>query len=144
MHAHSFDVSKQGTLYALTQSGSSQYDKRLFQARQSIIQQKQLYAPMHDRLVQELDEGDLLLDAGTGEGSHLNEIKRRFSTILPVGLDISKDGIQQAAKSYRDHVWIVGDLANLPFGNQTIDIIINILSPSNYAEFKRVLTSGGS
>lgn len=143
VEAHSFDLSKQGTLYTLTQSGSSQYDIPLFQARRSIIQQKQLYAPMHERLVQELDEGNLLLDAGTGEGSHLNEIKRRFPTILPVGLDISKDGIQQAAKAYQNHVWIVGDLANVPFCNQTVDIILNILSPSNYGEFKRVLTSGG-
>src|SRR5690606_40580058 len=40
-------------------------------------------------------------------------------------------------------VWIVADLANLPIATTSIDYILNILSPSNYAEFDRLLKKEG-
>ncbi|MFS0785729.1 methyltransferase domain-containing protein [Shouchella sp. 1P09AA] len=140
---HSFDLSKQGSLFLVKQAANSQYDEPLFQARHRIIQQFQLYAPIYEIISLELRDKDVILDAGTGEGSHLNEFKKRFPEIVPIGLDLSKDGINQAGKLYRDSLWIVGDLANLPFQNESVDVILNILSPSNYAEFKRVLKQDG-
>lgn len=140
---HSFDLSKQGSLFLVKQAANSQYNGPLFQARHNMIQQFQLYAPIYEPISLELKNKDVILDAGTGEGSHLNELKKRVPDIVPIGLDLSKDGINQAGKLYRDSVWMVGDLANLPFQNESINVILNILSPSNYAEFKRVLKQGG-
>ncbi|WP_377570392.1 hypothetical protein [Paenibacillus farraposensis] len=40
-------------------------------------------------------------------------------------------------------LWYVADLAHCPFASQQFDGILKILSPSNYAEFTRVLTEEG-
>ena len=38
---------------------------------------------------------------------------------------------------------MVGDLANVPLTGQQFDGILNVLSPSNYQEFNRLLRPGG-
>jgi 23S rRNA (guanine745-N1)-methyltransferase len=60
-----------------------------------------------------------------------------------VGLDISKEGIVMAAKKYKDPIWLVGDLAISPLEDQSFHVILNIFSPSNYKEFKRILVPNG-
>lgn len=40
-------------------------------------------------------------------------------------------------------MWFVADLANLPIADQSVAVIMNILSPANYQEFKRVLVDDG-
>ncbi|MPN39891.1 23S rRNA (guanine(745)-N(1))-methyltransferase [bioreactor metagenome] len=60
-----------------------------------------------------------------------------------VGIDISKEGIKIASKEYPDNIWCVGDLAKIPFMNKKVDVILNILSPSNYSEFNRIISDTG-
>jgi len=89
-----------------------------------------------------------ILDAGCGEGYHLYKVmkvlqdKRDIHT-QGIGIDISKDGIQIAAKNYKDITWCVADLAQIPFLDKKFDVVLNILSPSNYSEFSRILRIGG-
>src|SRR5690625_5272104 len=87
----------------------------------------------------------VMLDAGCGEGSHLQRIVGKCNNdwITAVGLDISKEGIALAAKNYQSSTWLVGDLANAPLANKSCHAVLNILSPANYMEFKRILTSDG-
>src|SRR5699024_4290048 len=40
-------------------------------------------------------------------------------------------------------IWLVGDLANIPLTDQSSHVVLNILSPANYMEFKRVLAPEG-
>src|SRR5699024_11433583 len=40
-------------------------------------------------------------------------------------------------------LWLVGDLANTPIGDGSCQVILNIFSPANYMEFKRVLAPNG-
>jgi 23S rRNA (guanine745-N1)-methyltransferase len=89
-----------------------------------------------------------ILDAGCGEGSNLVCILAYLSSKTPlefigIGLDISRDGISIASASYPGNIWIVADLADCPFFDKQFDIIINILSPANYEEFKRILKDSG-
>lgn len=98
-----------------------------------------------------------ILDAGCGEGFHLariinglndqehQEYQEYLETahLLGVGIDISKGGIQIAAKNYQDIFWLVADLAKTPFMDQQFDVILNILSPANYGEFKRIIGDEG-
>src|SRR5699024_8950783 len=60
-----------------------------------------------------------------------------------MGLDVSKEGVIMAAKNYKDTIWLVGDLANTPIGDGSCQVILNIFSPANYMEFKRVLAPNG-
>src|SRR5699024_3874054 len=57
--------------------------------------------------------------------------------------DISKEGINLAAATYEEIFFLVADLAHSPFSADSFDTILNILSPSNYQEFKRILKPGG-
>lgn len=63
--------------------------------------------------------------------------------IQGVGIDISKDGIQIAAREWGNILWCVADLARVPFRNRQFDVLLNIFSPSNYGEFTRVLKEDG-
>ena len=87
----------------------------------------------------------MIADLGCGEGSHLHSIIDQIENniITGVGLDLSKEGILMAAKNYSDFIWFVGDLARTPFTDTSFHVILNILSPANYAEFKRILVQDG-
>ncbi|MDQ0271621.1 putative RNA methyltransferase [Cytobacillus purgationiresistens] len=148
-NGHNFDFTKQGYLNLLTHAATSHYSKELFTARQKIIMEADLYASLHQEIVQEIDKrcghSTLIADLGCGEGSHLQRILdlRESDSVTGVGLDIAKEGILMAAKNYENPIWLVGDLAKSPFGDQAVDVIVNILSPSNYEEFKRMLAPEG-
>ena len=147
---HTFDFAKQGYINMLTRSMKVNYDKELFAARQDIIRKHRLYDSLHTRLLEIIKKEtannpqSLLLDAGTGEGSHLTRmLEQTEDPLTGIGIDISKEGIRLAASKSDTTMWLVGDLANIPVKNDTLHAIINILSPANYQEFKRILVENG-
>ncbi len=88
-----------------------------------------------------------LLDAGCGEGSHLMAVRDRLAAqginASAIGVDISKDAVRIAAREHTGALWLVADLARLPLTERSTDVILNILSPINYDEFRRVLHDNG-
>ncbi|ASV66699.1 MULTISPECIES: putative RNA methyltransferase [Cytobacillus] len=149
-HLHSFDITKQGYINVLTHKVNSHYDKELFEARKQIITKTKLYNPLQQLIIshiKELSPGQMIADAGCGEGSHLHMILEKLNVTeqkyVGVGLDIAKEAVKMAAGNDDEWIWLVGDLANLPFTDHSVDVLLNILSPSNYQEFKRVLREGG-
>ena len=89
---------------------------------------------------------NFVLDVGCGEGYYLNQLysdEKINSKCKLFGIDISREGISLATRYENSILWSVSDLSNLPFENGKFDIIIDILSPSNYSEFTRVLNKGG-
>lgn len=145
---HHFDLAKQGYLFLSRQAlKPTKYDRDLFLARRSIIRESPFYRALHEQILicmEGLTEGVRVLDAGGGEGSHLATLMATMNqSIWAMNLDLSKEGIQLAT-DYNDLlISVVSDLAHLPLANQSIDLILNILSPSNYGEFDRVLVPGG-
>jgi 23S rRNA (guanine745-N1)-methyltransferase len=149
---HTFDLAKQGYVNLMTRPSKSHYHKELFEARQKIMMESDLYTLLHENVAKTIKEYSdhprtplLIFDAGCGEGSHLQKIldQCRQIPLQGIGLDISKDGIVMAAKNYKEPIWLVGDLAKSPIADQSIHVILNILSPSNYKEFKRILVPNG-
>jgi 23S rRNA (guanine745-N1)-methyltransferase len=142
---HSFDFAKQGYVNMMTRPVKTQYDKNLFQHRRAFILESGFYRKMHEEvsgIVSRLQGRPLVLDAGSGEGSHLDRILDGVDGV-GIGVDIAKEGIMLAAKYYPQSIWVVGDLAKLPIRDGSMDAIVNILSPANYAEFNRVLSPDG-
>lgn len=151
---HCFDIAKSGYVNLLSSSAATKYDKRLFASRK-VINQSEFFNPMNiyisRQIYKALEAGDKqlkILDVGCGEGSHLSSIQQLLKNetvhdVLGVGLDISKEGIAAAAKNDSDSIWCVADLARCPLADHQFDYIINILAPSNYAEFQRLLTNNG-
>lgn len=156
-NGHCYDISRQGYVNLLNHSSKTKYDKALFEARKT-ISGSGFFGPMVEavttRLIQELKSQESvkpvrLLDAGCGEGSHLSALLRKLREqrmvpdVLGVGMDIAKEGVVTAAKTSPDAIWCVADLSHSPFADQQFDYILNILSPANYSEFRRLLTSDG-
>lgn len=141
---HSFDIAKQGYINFMTKPTQSMYSKSLFESRQTIICSG-LYDEVQSKIAQFIgNRATTILDTGCGEGSHLVRICQHLEQeVIGVGIDIAKEGIVVAAKSYENKIWCVGDLAKSPFHEETFDTILNFLSPANYDEFKRLLKPNG-
>jgi 23S rRNA (guanine745-N1)-methyltransferase len=150
---HCFDIAKHGYLNLLSRGNLTKYDKQVFEHRR-LIGKGGLFNPLHvavsQMIMNQHSSNDLIsiLDAGCGEGSHLNNIRLEISqnkniATLAVGIDISKEGIRMAASEYSDAIWCVADIANCPFANRQFKFILNILSPANYSEFQRLISDHG-
>ncbi|MGG1517748.1 putative RNA methyltransferase [Paenibacillus oryzisoli] len=150
---HCFDISKVGYVNLLSHPVTTKYDKRLFDSRK-IINQSGFFKPVSVYISQQISETleesneVKVLDAGCGEGSLLSCIRQILKhetkkDVLGVGLDISKEGITTASKSNCNSIWCVADLARCPLADNQFHSIINILAPSNYSEFQRLLASDG-
>ncbi len=153
---HSFDLSKDGYVHLLPNAKASKYDKELFRSRR-LVNGSGYFAPLLDKLADGMKECIMepastqplsILDAGCGEGSHLLYLLRKLQPasqrdILAAGMDASKPGILLAAKGNAPVIWCVADLVHSPFRDQTFHMVCNILSPSNYDEFRRLLAPGG-
>jgi len=150
---HTFDMARQGHMNLLTSPSKSNYNTSLFTARRAVIMSN-LFKPLTDEisaLISKHTDGKSslsIIDMGSGEGSHLHNIHKilerdYYKNPLAFGIDISKEGILETAKNYEEIIWLVADLANSPFVDNTFDMILNILSPSNYEEFSRIIKPDG-
>ena len=144
-HRHSYDLAKFGYVNLAPQvKQSKDYDKTSFQNRQLILEAG-FYQQISDSLLQILKEEPTLktvLDVGCGEGYYTRKIQEHFSDKMLYAFDISKDSVQLAAKSDSSLAvnWFVGDLAKLPLQDASMNIILDIFSPANYQEFRRVMS----
>lgn len=152
---HCFDLSKNGYINLLPHSVKSEYGKEMLESR-NILCKSGFFHPMtksvSDLIIKTMapfnKKSINMLDAGCGEGSHLKDILSATninskSNFKGIGIDISKEGIHIASREYQDAIWSVADLSKMPFKNNAFDIVLSILSPSNYSEFNRLLSSSG-
>lgn len=166
---HRFDLAKQGYVNLMSHPAKTKYDRAMFDARRAMneaLMFEPLLARMSEMILARQQAENAasadnqcqtagpsprtlrLLDAGCGEGSHLTALSdklRRMTEgdVIGVGIDIAKEGVQLAARDDNENIWIVGDLAKSPLADKSFDVILNILSPSNYAEFHRLLAENG-
>ncbi|MGE5352099.1 MAG: methyltransferase domain-containing protein [Acidobacteriota bacterium] len=152
INGHSFDLSGEGYINLVRHTVKTNYSRQLFRSRKNITQ-KGFFKPITDLLGLEIAKRKnnckslTLLDAGCGEGTLFHQLKEQLSEnnieTNAIGLDISKEGIRIASRDYKDVLWMVANLADLPITDNSTDIIINLLAPANYSQFQRVLAPGG-
>jgi 23S rRNA (guanine745-N1)-methyltransferase len=159
---HSFDAARQGYVNLLLA-----HKKRSKQPGDSpeMIQSRRrfLNRGFHDRLSaginqtvasllsgQEPEGVVRILDAGCGEGFHLQSLKRFLSeqadaekTFEYFGIDISKFAIRQATQRDRAITWSVASIMDLPFLSSSVDVILNVFAAASFDEFSRVLKRRG-
>lgn len=145
---HSFDLAKFGYVNLAPQiKQSANYDKENFQNRQEILEAGFYQAILEtiSDLLARLETAKIILDIGCGEGFYSRKLQERHSDKTFYAFDISKDSVQIAAKSEPNWAvnWFVGDLARLPIKDASMDILLDIFSPANYGEFRRVLSKDG-
>ena len=145
---HSFDLAKFGYVNLAPQiKQSANYDKENFQNRQQILEAgfyQAILEAVSDLLATNLS-AKTVLDIGCGEGFYSRKLQESHSDKTFYAFDISKDSVQIAAKSEPNWAvnWFVGDLARLPIKDASMDILLDIFSPANYGEFRRVLSKDG-
>ena len=144
--AHSFDLAKFGYVNLAPQiKQSKDYDKENFQNRQLILEAG-FYEPILTAIGQKIPTRDArILDIGCGEGYYSRKLQEAYPKATFYAFDLSKESVQLAAKSDASWKvnWFVGDLAHLPIQSKSMEVILDIFSPANYAEFDRVLQAGG-
>ena len=145
---HSFDLAKFGYVNLAPQiKQSANYDKENFKNRQQILETG-FYQAILDAVSDLLASSKTtttILDIGCGEGFYSRKLQESHSEKTFYAFDISKDSVQIAAKSEPNWAvnWFVGDLARLPIKDASMDILLDIFSPANYGEFRRVLSKDG-
>ena len=145
---HSFDLAKFGYVNLAPQiKQSANYDKENFQNRQQILEAGFYHAILEavSDLLANSETSTTVLDIGCGEGFYSRKLQESHSEKTFYAFDISKDSVQIAAKSEPNWAvnWFVGDLARLPIKDASMDILLDIFSPANYGEFRRVLSKDG-
>ena len=145
---HSFDLAKFGYVNLVPQIKQSvNYDKENFQNRQQILEAGFYQAILEaiSDLLASSKNAKTILDIGCGEGFYSRKLQERHPDKTFYAFDISKDSVQIAAKSEPNWAvnWFVGDLARLPIKDASMDILLDIFSPANYGEFRRVLSKDG-
>ena len=145
---HSFDLAKFGYVNLAPQiKQSANYDKENFQNRQQILEAGFYQAILEDisDLLANSETSTTVLDVGCGEGFYSRKLQESHPDKTFYAFDISKDSVQIAAKSEPNWAvnWFVGDLARLPIKDASMDILLDIFSPANYGEFRRVLSKDG-
>ena len=145
---HSFDLAKFGYVNLAPQiKQSANYDKENFQNRQQILEAGFYQAILEavSDLLSNSKNAKTILDIGCGEGFYSRKLQEDHSEKTFYAFDISKDSVQIAAKSEPNWAvnWFVGDLARLPIKDASMDILLDIFSPANYGEFRRVLSKDG-
>ncbi len=154
---HTFDVARQGYVNLAGSSqkpsdGDATYSTEFVQARRLAIE-RGFFSALSIAILKIVEKHFgkrrcILLDAGSGEGSFLevftgHMVRAGFSEPACLGIDLAVPGVRAAAGRLKNHAWCVADLAQIPCAEKAFDVVLNILSPANYAEFSRVLKQGG-
>ncbi len=108
---------------------------------------------LYHHLVSKTDvSGKELLEIGSGRGGGSDYITRIFNPLKVTGIDISTSAVSLCNKIYKKNnlKFLEGDAENLPFIDNSYDIVLNVESSHCYgdinkffSEVKRVLKSNG-
>jgi 23S rRNA (guanine745-N1)-methyltransferase len=146
---HTFDVSKKGYINLINEAKNTNYNKELFESRKEILSQG-FYLPIAEEINNIVKDYAIkqrlsslnLLDVGCGEGYYSFNLSQQ-ENINIFAFDISKEAIALATDYPAEINWCIADLSNLPFKGRSMDILVDVLTPANYKEFKRVLKNQG-
>lgn len=147
---HSFDIAKEGYVNLLLANSKKKKDPGdndiMIKAREEFLN-----TGCFNQLIMELSkiiksfniENINLLDAGCGTGYYSRKIKELNNNINLCGVDISKHAIKLASKKDKTSAYAVASIFDLPFENNSFDVILNVFAPKPQNEFLRVLKKDG-
>lgn len=160
---HSYDISKQGYVNLLLANQKRTKEpgdsKEMIEKREYFLE-RGYYDTVSDKLNEIIsgfidespapdDDNTMnILDLGCGEGFYSAKLRadleaKKRKQIQLCGIDISKAAIHKAAKRSTDVQYCIGSNFQLPYMNESLDIIFSIFSPFNPKETLRVLKPGG-
>ncbi len=149
---HTFNITKKGTTTLLKghYKNSKIYNHELFSNRRKFIKglfYEKVYNYISNLLNSIYKEKNNIniIDIGCGEGMHGKYILDKLNfNYNYYGLDYSKDAIDMASDFNKENrFYFVSDVNNINVKSNSVDVIIDILSPFSEKEIKRILKKDG-
>jgi 23S rRNA (guanine745-N1)-methyltransferase len=145
---HSFDIARSGYINLL--QPQDRRSKQPGDAKAAVVARRRLHdrgvtAPLLHAIADMLhpSRGDIVLDAGCGEGFYLGALAREIGFDAH-GVDISIPAIDAAARRYSGSEWVVANAdRRVPYADRSFSIVMSITGRMNSAEFRRVLAEDG-
>jgi len=148
---HCFNISRKGCISLLKNNKKRNdkiYNHLLFENRKEFINglfYNKLHLLIAD-IINNKEDSNIIVDMGCGDGTHDNKIYSLLKNKQPfiLGIDIANDGIICSSEYVNNSfIPIIADLNEMPLRDNTVDVILNILSPSSEKEMRRVLKDSG-
>ena len=146
---HNFNIKKNGSIFLLKNANyksSRFYTKNLFLARRNFILQG-YYTLVIDEIIMYIKEhlkNGKILDLGCGEGTITNVFAKNLKDFFLIGIDYSKDAIDLATDYLNDNsLFLVGDVNNIPVEDNSVDVVLDFLSPFSSNCILKVLKEDG-
>lgn len=146
---HCFDLSRSGYLNLALSHSAGGDSKEAVRARTSFLEAG-YYEGISDAVNELISKyaPSLAVDAGCGEGYYTNRAAKCTPKCDFLGFDLSKHGVEYAAKSASrgavdNAFYAVSSIYTMPLGDGSADMILNIFAPCAEDEFSRVLKDGG-
>ncbi|NPA53909.1 MAG: class I SAM-dependent methyltransferase [Aquificae bacterium] len=105
-----------------------------------------------NELINNIPSGEWILDIGTGTGEIIKKINNIYPESKVIGLDLSMNMLKKAKEKTKEspnNVFIRASAVDLPFKDQTIDVVLSSLTfrhldtEKAVKEINRVLKKGG-
>ena len=155
---HSYDISSKGYVNLLLSAGGGNHgDNKLMLASRRAFLSLGHYSSIPNIVSSILKRLGVLsggerviriLDAGCGEGYYSERLRNALLNMgieaEIYGIDVSKDAVAMAAKSYKKVSFSVASVNKLPFSDGTFDAVVSLFAPIAESEFHRVLRNGGA
>lgn len=153
---HSFDISKSDHVNLLLDnqkhSKTPGDDKDMVLSRKYFLE-KNYYKGISDKLNEIVlnnvfeNKKINILDIGCGEGYYTGNLKNFLNSKNIesdiIGIDISKEAIISASKTYKNIDWLVASAVNIPIEDNSLDFIICMFAKIIPEEKMRTLKKGG-
>ena len=143
---HCYDIARQGYVNFVPAQKDMFYKKELFESRAAVFAAG-VYTHAVERVSAAMNRyvpGDqpVIVDAGCGEGYYTKAVCPGRA-MTRIGFDLSKDAVRLAARGERTAAFFAADLKRIPLEDACADAVLDIFTPADYAEFKRVLKPEG-
>lgn len=135
---HVFDIAKEGYVNLLTGNRAGGGDNPEMVAARRNFLGEDYYKCLREAL-RPLVFGTVL-DACCGEGYFTQAIAESADNAF--AFDLSKDAVKRAAKKIKNATFFVGNIANIPVADASIDVLTHIFAPM-HEECARVLKEDG-
>lgn len=149
---HSFDVARQGYVNLVSGGGGHHRgdDAAMLSAREAFLTAGYLdgirdaITGLVHRALPISNGGDLVVDAGAGTGFYLAAVLNSLSECVGIALDSSSHALRRAARAHPRLGAVGCDIWKpLPLKARSAALILDIFSPRNGPEFRRIIQPHG-
>lgn len=148
-NGHCFDYAKEGYVNLLPpnkkKSKNPGDNKEMIVARRDFLNAG-AYKLLLDKLlykIQKYRNGDIIIEAGCGEGYYISNIQTAITEGIYYGFDISKDAIKLATKRNKNVNYYISSSYSSNIKDKSVDVLIVVFAPFVEEEFNRILKDNG-